>query len=71
MRKRTHPLAKSGAASIFVSGVPPAKSHFVSAATSERRRPQPRSTARIARSRSPFVVVASGAFRSAWACASR
>jgi hypothetical protein len=40
----------------------------VSAATSERRSPQQRSTARIARSRNPFIVVASGAFSSACAC---
>jgi hypothetical protein len=40
----------------------------VSAATSDRRSPQPRRTARIARSRRPLVVVASGAFSSACAC---
>jgi adenine-specific DNA-methyltransferase len=40
----------------------------VSAATSDRRSPQPRSTARIARSRSPLVVLASGVFSSVWAC---
>src|ERR1019366_1352098 len=40
----------------------------VSAATSDRRRPQPRSTARIARSRSPLIVVASGASSSVCAC---
>jgi hypothetical protein len=39
----------------------------VSAATSDRRRPQPSSTAIMARSRKPFVVVTSGAFRSACA----
>jgi hypothetical protein len=39
----------------------------VSAATSDRRSPQPSSTASIARSRRPFLV-ASGAFRRAWAC---
>jgi hypothetical protein len=38
-----------------------------SAATSDRRSPQPRSTA-MARSRSPFRVLTSGAFRSACAC---
>ena len=41
---------------------------IVSAATSDRRSPQPSSTAMMARSRSPFVVVMSGAFRSACAC---
>src|ERR1039458_4375540 len=41
---------------------------MVSAATSDRRRAHPRSTAMMARSRSPFVVVISGAFSSAWAC---
>ena len=40
----------------------------VSAATSDRRSPQPRSTARIARSRSPLVVVTSGVFSSVCAC---
>jgi hypothetical protein len=40
----------------------------VSAATSDRRRPQPRSRARIARSRSPLVVLTSGAFSSFCAC---
>src|ERR1035437_1271453 len=40
----------------------------VSAATSDRRSPQPRSTARIARSRRPLVAVASGAFNSVCAC---
>src|ERR1035438_4129982 len=41
---------------------------IVNAATSERRSPHPRSTARMARSRSPLVVVMSGAFRSICAC---
>ena len=40
----------------------------VSAATSDRRSPQPSRTARIARSRSPFFVVTSGVFSSVWAC---
>ena len=40
----------------------------VSAATSDRRSPQPRSTARIARSRSPRSVAISGALSSACAC---
>ena len=40
----------------------------VRAATSERRSPQPRSTARIARSRRPLAVVASGVFNSVCAC---
>jgi len=40
----------------------------VSAATSERRSPQPSNIASIARSRSPFLVVTSGAFRSFSAC---
>ena len=42
----------------------------VSAATSDRRSPQPRRTARMARSRRPLTVVMSGAFRSACACRS-
>lgn len=42
----------------------------VSAATSERRSPQPSGMASIARSRNPFFVAISGAFRSAWACLS-
>ena len=41
---------------------------MVSAATSDRLKPQPSSTAMMARSRTPFVVVMSGAFRSACAC---
>src|ERR1039458_2617902 len=41
---------------------------IVSAATSDRRNAQPRSTAMMARSRRPLVVVISGAFRSACAC---
>src|ERR1022692_425021 len=41
---------------------------IVSAATSDRRKAQPRSTAMMARSRRPLVVVMSGAFRSACAC---
>src|ERR1039458_1013676 len=40
----------------------------VSAATSDRRSPQPSRIASIARSRSPFLVATSGAFRSLWAC---
>src|ERR1035437_3562813 len=40
----------------------------VSAATSDRLSPQPRSTARIARSRKPWVVAASGVFSRVWAC---
>jgi len=40
------------------------------AATSDRRSPQPRRTAMIARSRSPSVVVVSGALSKAWACRS-
>ena len=40
----------------------------MSAATSERRKPQPRSTAKIARSRSPRNVAMSGAPRRACAC---
>jgi hypothetical protein len=40
----------------------------VSAATSDRRKPQLKSTARIARSRMPFVMLASGAFSNACAC---
>src|ERR1017187_263154 len=43
---------------------------MVTAATSDRRRAQPRSTAMMARSRRPLVVVMSGALRSAWACLS-
>ena len=42
----------------------------VSAATSERRRPQPRRTARIARSRNPFTIATSGALSSVCACRS-
>jgi hypothetical protein len=42
----------------------------VRAATSERRKPQPRRMASIARSRSPFFVAVSGALRSACACRS-
>jgi len=41
-----------------------------SAATSDRRSPQPRRTAMMARFRSPFTVVVSGALRSACACRS-
>src|ERR1019366_8925590 len=41
---------------------------MVSAATSDRRRAHPDITTMMARSRSPFVVVISGAFSSAWAC---
>src|ERR1017187_9445920 len=41
---------------------------IVSAATSDRRKAQPRSTAMMARSRRPFSIVVSGALRSAWAC---
>jgi hypothetical protein len=41
---------------------------IVSAATSDRRKAQPSSTAIMARSRSPLVVVISGALRSACAC---
>ena len=41
---------------------------IVSAATSDRRSPHPSRTAMMARSRRPFVVVMSGAFRSACAC---
>jgi len=41
---------------------------IVSAATSDRRSPQPNRTASIARSRSPFFVDTSGAFRSVCAC---
>src|SRR5262249_43035349 len=37
-------------------------------ATSDRRNPQPRRTARIGRSRRPLGVLASGAFKSACAC---
>ena len=40
----------------------------VRTATSDRRRPQPRRTASIARSRSPSLVVTSGGFSSFWAC---
>src|ERR1035441_1903428 len=40
----------------------------VSAATSDRRSPQPRRMASIARSRSPFLVDTSGVFRSFCAC---
>jgi hypothetical protein len=40
----------------------------VSAATSERRKPQPRRTARMARSRSPRSVEISGALSNACAC---
>jgi hypothetical protein len=40
----------------------------VIAATSDRRSPQPRRTARIALSRRPLGVVASGVFKSVWAC---
>jgi len=40
----------------------------VSATTWERLNPQPRSTARIARSRRPLVVVESGVFSNVWAC---
>ena len=40
----------------------------VSAATSDRRSPQPRSTARMARSRKPRTVAASGALRRSCAC---
>ena len=40
----------------------------VSAATSDRRSPQPSSTASIARSRSPFLVVTSGASSNFWVC---
>src|ERR1051326_2768943 len=43
---------------------------IVSAATSERRSPQPRSNDRIARSRNPFLVKAAGALSSACACRS-
>src|ERR1035438_2676486 len=43
---------------------------IVSAATSDRRRAQPRSTAMIARSRRPLSVEISGAFRSVCACLS-
>ena len=39
-----------------------------SAATSDRRNPQPISTARMARSRRPLFVVESGAFSSSCAC---
>jgi len=42
----------------------------VSAAASDRRKPQPSRTASMARSRSPFFVEISGAFRSVWACRS-
>jgi len=42
----------------------------VSAATSERRSPQPRSTAKIARSRNPLSVEASGALSRVCACRS-
>jgi len=38
----------------------------MSAATSHRRSARPRSTATIARTRRPLVVVMSGAFRNAW-----
>ena len=41
---------------------------IVSAATSDRRSPQLSRMASIARLRSPFLVVTSGAFRSFWAC---
>ena len=41
---------------------------IVSAATSDRRSPQPSSTAIMARSRSPLVVVISGTLRSVCAC---
>ena len=47
---------------------PPEQRPSVSAAPSHRRSAQPRSTAMMARSGSPLVVVMSGAFRSAWAC---
>jgi hypothetical protein len=40
----------------------------VRAAASDRRRPQPKRTARMARSRSPFKVVTSGAPRRTCAC---
>src|ERR1019366_6127123 len=43
---------------------------IVSAATSDRRKAQPSSTAMMARSRRPFVVVMSGTLRSTCACSS-
>ncbi len=41
---------------------------IVSAATSDRRNPQPSSTAMMARSRNPLSFVLSGVFSSACAC---